>query len=186
MPVKPASGDYDCWLARSAVDNQDGSRFHLMLIPIFGSSNLQASNPLQIYHSESGQVETLPYLAPQDAFSNDGHWLLVSERNGSGQPENMFRSIDPPGGAFQAFSEGELPLTWWSPNGSRYFQVSQDLTTVTVYSFPGRTRVGSWQAQDYELSPEWPPDGKYLAVWARKHTDFNQESIFVIAIPARQ
>jgi hypothetical protein len=185
LPIKPGNGDYDCWMARAAMA-QNESKFHLMVIPTFGSSNAEASNPLQIYHSETGQVETLPYLVSQGAFSNDGHWLLVTETNNSGQHKVMIRSLDPPGGAFQPFSDKELPPTWWSPDGSKYYQVSQDLTTISVYTSPDSAFLGEWQALDYELTPSWSPDGKYLAVWGRKHTDFNQESIFVISVPAQK
>jgi hypothetical protein len=180
LPIKPGSGEYDLWDAR-AVAAQNSSQFHLMLIATSGDSN-----PLQIYHSESGQIETLPYLASQGAFSNDGHWLLVTKPDVSGQQNVLIRSIDPPGGTFQPFSVQELPPTWWSPDGSMYYQVSQDLTKIAVYTSPGRTFLGAWQAQDYELWPSWSPDGKYLAVWGRKHTDYNQESIFVIAMPTQK
>ena len=141
---------------------------------------MQASNPLQVYHSETGQVETLPYLASQAAFSNDGHWLMVSTASPPGE-KVLIRPIDPPGSAFQPFSDQQIILTW-APGGSRYFQVSPDQTTLTVYAFPGSTLLGRWQAPDYELSPSWSPDGNYLAVWARSHLDYSQEAIFIIPI----
>jgi hypothetical protein len=185
LPNKLGSGDYDCWMARAAVA-QNESKFHLMLITIFGSSNGEASNPLQIYHSETGQVETLPYLVSQGAFSNNGRWLLVTETNNSGQHKVMIRPLDPAGGAFQLFSDQEFPPTWWSPDGSKYYQVSQDLTSISIYTSPDSTFLGEWQAPDYELTPSWSPDGKYLAVWGRKHSDFNQESIFVFPVPSQK
>ena len=180
LPLTPGSAGYDIWMARSDVESQTAEGFHLMLIPVFATNNMKASNPLQIYNSETGQVETLPYLVTQGAFSNDGHWLMVSTVTPQGE-EILIRPIDPPGSAFQPLSVQELTFTW-SPDGSKYYQVSQDQATITVYSFSGSTLLGSWQAPDYELSPSWSPDGKFLVVWSRKHSDYNQQAIFVIPI----
>jgi Tol biopolymer transport system component len=180
LPLKPGSGEYNFWEAITSVA-KNAAQFHLM---IFASSG--TANPLQIYHSETGQVETLPYLASQGGFSNDGHSLLVTTPNDLGQVNTFIRSIDPPGGAFQPFSDKELPPPLSSPNGSMYYQVSQDLTTISVYTTPDSTFLGAWQAPDYELWPSWSPDGKYLAVWGRKHLDYNQESIFVIVMPVQK
>lgn len=177
LPNKPASGELDAWLARMAV-TQDPSEFHLMIIPMFVTPNLKPANPLQVYHSETGQVETLPYLVSQGAFSSDGHWLLVTDHS-----KVLIRPIDPPGSAFQPFSDQGDPGTW-SPDGSKYYLVSPDQTTVSVYSWPGGALLGNWQAPDYELSgSSWTPDGKSLCVWGREHNDYHQEAIFIIHIP---
>ena len=180
LPLKPGSGNGDIWIAVSDAGRPVTAPFHLMLMPAFASSQSSPSNPLQIYHSETGQLETLPYLVSQGAFSNDGHWLLVSTATPQGE-KILIRPLDPPGSAFLPFSAQPLALTW-SPDGSRYYQVSQDQTTLTAYAFPSGTLLGSWQALDYELSPSWLPDGKYLVVWACKHSDYNQEAIFMIPV----
>ena len=180
LPIKPGSGQFDLWDAMSDVDSQIAGPFHLMLIPVFGSANQKATNPLQIYHSETGKVETLPYLASEGAFSGGGHWLLVTTVTPQGE-KTLYRPIDPPGSAFQPF-DGEIQILTRSPDGSRYFQVSQDQTTIAVYSFPGNRLLGSWWVPGYELSPSWSPDGNYLVVWGRKHLDYGQEAIFVIRI----
>jgi hypothetical protein len=183
LPLKPGSGDYDTWNVRVVdVERQVTSRFHLMLIPTFTISNESASNPLQIYHSETGEVERLPYLVTQGAFSNDGHWLLVTTHTSLGN-QVLIRPVDPPGSAFQPFSDQPLPPTWWSPDGSMYAQVSEDLTTITVYSTPDRTILGVWRAPGYGgLSPSWSPDSKYLSVGGGKQNDNEQGAIFVIPI----
>jgi hypothetical protein len=185
LPLRPGDGTFDAWMAIRAV-TANPSQFHLMLVGTTGPAGQRVRNPLQLYHSESGQVETLPYLASQATFSNDGHWLLVNPNPDRSSTKNWIRPIDPPGAPFEPLSEKIAIYSTWSPDGSMYYQVSQDLTTISVYTFPDGTFLGAWQARDYELSPSWSPDWKYLAVWGRKHTDYDQESIFVIPMATQK
>jgi hypothetical protein len=178
QPLKPASGEYDTWMARSN-EGRSGSPFHLLLIPAFGSSNTEASNPLQIYHSESGKVETLPYLISQGTFSSDGHWLLVTAHTEQGD-RVLIRPVDPPGSAFQPFNSPSMVISGWSPDGSMRFQV--DTERISLFSTSNQALLGVWQASGYELYPSWSPDGKYLSVWGRNQNNYNQESIFVIPV----
>ncbi len=178
LPIKPGSGQFDLWDARSDDYEQSAGPFHLMLSPGFGSSGQGAAYPLQIYHSETGKVETLPYLASEGAFSRYGHRLLVTTATPQGE-KNLYRPIDSPESTFQLFDGKIISLTW-SPDGSRYYDQGSQDQTIAVYSFPGNRLLGRWQAPDYELWPSWSLDGKYLVIWSRKLLDYSQEAIFVI------
>jgi hypothetical protein len=179
LPLKPGNGNQDVWVARSA-ETANPSRFHIMLV---GKASQTVENPLQIYHSETGQVETLPYLAAQGSFSNDGHWLLVRQTTGP----TLIRPIDPPGSPFQNFSEQADNTYRWSPDGSKIIALSNladQQSVISLYTLPQRIFLTAWQSPMYELYPYWSPDGKYLAVTARLRKDPNQEAIFVIQMPS--
>ena len=104
LPLRPGDGTYDAWIAIKTV-TANPAQFHLMLSGTTGNSGQRVKNPLQLYHSESGQVETLPYLASQASFSNDGHWLLVNSNPDRSSTQNWIRPIDPPGAPFEPLSE---------------------------------------------------------------------------------
>jgi hypothetical protein len=182
QPLKPGKGTYDFWMARSAV-TENPPRFHLLLI---GTAASQAvTNPLQIYHSETGQVELLPYTAVQAAFTNDGHWLLVGKGTGQTLNQALIRPLDPQGAPFTMFTDQSSMYYTWSPDGSKALGMSKladQQSVIALFSSPQRTFLTAWRASDYQLSPYWSPDGKYLAVSARSYKNNNQQAIYVIRI----
>ncbi len=137
---------------------------------------------LQIHHSETGQVETLPYQASEALFSNDGHWLLVNPTD----EQTLIRAIDAPSGEFQPFSDELVDASRWSSDGRLVLAVSgkaSQPTTVSLFTSPEGVWLGAWQADGYKLFPNGSPDGKYLAAWGRLFSDLNQSALFAVQIP---
>ena len=185
LPLRPGNGTWDMWGAMPAV-TANPSQFHLYLYGLTGNAPQSAKNPLKLYHSESGQVETLPYLASQATFSNDGHWLLVNQNPDRSSKQNWIRPIDPAGAPFEPLSEKIRISSKWSPDGTRVIvkaPISGENSSFSVYSFPKVDLLGAWQALGYELSPTWSPDGRTLSVWGRVQTDPSQQAIFMVRLP---
>lgn len=185
LPLRPGDGPLDMWMAIRAV-TANPSQFHLMLVGTTGNPPQRDKNPLQLYHSESGQVETLPYLASQATFSDDGHWLLVNQNPDRSSTKNWIRPIDPPGSPFEPLSEKIRISSSWSPDGTKVIvgaPISGENSVFSVYSSPQGAFLSAWQAPGYELSPDWSPDGRYLSVWGRVQNDPSQQAIFVVRLP---
>jgi hypothetical protein len=184
LPIKPGNGTYDNWLARSVV-SKNPPRFHLMLL---GLATSAVTNPLQIYHSETGRVETLPHQAVQGAFTNDGHWLLIGEVKGKSSPRAWIRPLDSSGAPLELFTDRIDMSYTWSPDGSQMIGMSNmdnSQSLISLYSSPKRAFLAAWRATDYKMSPYWSPDGKYLAAFARSYADAGQTALFLIRVPGR-
>jgi hypothetical protein len=92
-------GEEYMWAADGISD--DSGNYHLVL---YGSGVESAFPPVQLYHSETGQVEALEFTHVwEPTFSPDGRWLLLMEsRVGSDQmttPYLWARQVDPAGSA---------------------------------------------------------------------------------------
>ena len=185
LPLRPGDGTYDAWIAIKTV-TANPSSFHLMLSGTTGNAGQRVKNPLQLYHSESGQLETLPYLASQASFSNDGHWLLVNQNPDRPSTQYLIRPIDPVGAPFEPLPEKIRFSSQWSPDGTRVIvgpPIAGENSVFWVVSSPQGAFLGAWQAPGYEISPDWSPDGKYLSVWGREQNDPSQSAIFVVRLP---
>jgi hypothetical protein len=185
LPLRPGDGTLDAWTVKLAV-TANPAQFHLMLDGTMGNPPQSAGNPLQLYHSESGQVETLPYLASQASFSNDGHWLLVNPNPDRSSKQNWIRPIDPAGSPFEPLSDQIAVYAKWSPDGTKVIAgppIAGENSVFWVVSSPQGAFLSAWQAPGYELSPDWSPDGRYLSVWGRRLNDPSQQAIFVVRLP---
>jgi Tol biopolymer transport system component len=173
------------WMVRNAMTAKP-AQFHLMLSGTTGNAGQRVKNPLQLYHSESGQIETLPYLSSQASFSNDGHWLLVNQNPDRPSTQYWIRPIDPAGAPFEPLPEKIRFSSQWSPDGTRVFvgpPIAGENSVFSVVSSPQGAFLSAWQAPGYELYPTWSPDGKNLLVWGREQKDPSQAAIFVVRLP---
>jgi hypothetical protein len=188
LPLRPGNGTYDAWMAIKTV-TANPAQFHLMLSGTTGNAGQRVKNPLQLYHSESGQVETLPYLANQASFSDDGHWLLVNPNPDQSSKQNWIRPIDPAGSPFELLSDQIDVFAKRSPDGTKVIMgppiAGENSVFWVVSSFQGAF-LSAWQAPGYELSPDWSPDGRNLSVWGRRLNDPSQQAIFVVRLPNQQ
>jgi hypothetical protein len=113
-------------------------------------------------------------------FSSDGRWLLLDEhptRDGFETHALWIRPVDPPGSELRFFAAGSITAAW-SPDRSRIAFFQPD--SVSVYTFPGGDRLGSWETGIYEpLSLSWSPQGDSLSVFGGVPGQW-QQALFVI------
>jgi len=170
------------WAAAQAVAGSDS--YHIVLGALhhglFGGVGIESTwPPLRLYHSETGQVEELPFkVAWSPTFSPDGRWLLMDARpwrTRAGTDETYpssalwARPVDPPGSAVHLVADGDSHACW-SPDWTRMAMAgpgsSLGLPNVTsVYSFPEGTVLNAWATGDYRAQQAaWSPDSKRLAM----------------------
>ncbi len=170
------------WASGQAVAGSD--IYHIVLGALhhglFGGVGIESTwPPLRLYHSETGQVEELPFkVAWSPTFSPDGRWLLVDARpwrTRAGTDETYpssalwARPVDPPGSAVHLVAYGDSQACW-SPDWTRMAMAgpgsSLGLPNVTsVYGFPEGTVLNAWATGDYRARPAaWSPDSKRLAM----------------------
>ncbi len=166
--------DLGFWAEAATVAG--GESYHIVL----GGVGIESLfPPLRLYHSESGQVETLEFKYPGTGlFSSDGHWLLLDaqtyhpcgpERQMCESYDLWTRPVDPAGSSAHLLADGRSMARWsadWSQVaianlGSWYW-----LPNVTsVYSYPDGRLLNAWATGEYQaLSYAWSPDGRRLAM----------------------
>lgn len=153
--------------------------YHLSLQ---NSGDLRFFEPVKLYHSESGLVETLDFVKLWGwGFSPDGRWVLgyeevVSRQRVSGY-QFLIRPVDPPGSAVRPFGR-TFSYMQFSPDGSRMAQASDN--AVWIYAFPEGDLLGVWYHPQYDLTLcPWSPDGQSLIVIGF-NIDRVENALFVI------
>ncbi len=138
-----------------AVPGPAPDSFYLLLL-----SNRFDTAPIQLYHANSGLVETLPYyrsvpLAP------DQQWLLMY---GEGGNELWIRRLNEVGGEWRLLGEGVYTYRWNAENTE--IALGHDWQAVTWQAFPSGELIGQWSIAPffpYQLGG-WSPDGRFLVV----------------------
>jgi hypothetical protein len=144
---------------------KDG-HYHLLMFPV----GVEPETPsLWLYHSETGEVEALPFRYFRQ-FSPDGQWLILDEAptlEGYQSTALWARPIDPAGGEAR-FLFGNVPFhspyPLWSDGWDKVV-VNEPEGRLAAYTFPASEKLGGWQSDGYELMPlAWSPDEGWLAV----------------------
>lgn len=188
----PSLLDSEVYWQASGVVVTGTNTYHLLL---FGSG-VEANFPsVRLYHSETGEVETLPFqYVWGKGFSADGQWLLLEEqpiKDGFHGQEVWFRPVDPPGSPLQRLVGGfSLSLLWssgWTKVASTAWNSprpsASQTNVVQIFSFPQATLIGTWENDDYVMVPlSWSPDDSFLAVRGYK-AGVQREALFVIPTP---
>ncbi|HLF28408.1 MAG TPA: hypothetical protein VJG32_18905 [Anaerolineae bacterium] len=150
--------------------------YHILLSGVGEVANFP---PSRLYHSESGEVEELPFK-PESEFSPDGRSMIMSD---STEGAVRLRAVEPLGSEARLLltqSGNPLPLTW-SPDGTKVAFSSP--TGVPVFSSLDGDQGGFWETGGYSTFPgPWSPDGKSLAVRGYL-PDGRGEALFVIRVP---
>ncbi len=166
--------DLGFWTWGQAVAG--GDAYHIVL----GGVGLESLYPpLRLYHSETGQVETLEFKYPGTGlFSPDGCWLLLDTQSYRPcSPQRQMceyytlwaRPVDPPGSLAHLLADGDY-LARWSPDWTRMAMAGLGswywLPNVTsIRSFPDGRLLNAWATGEYQARPDaWSPDGKRLAM----------------------
>lgn len=164
----------------AAMDGTDDV-YHLAL---YGVGSEAGFPPVRFYHSETGEVEEMPFQHLwSPAFSPDGAWLLLEEhtfQDGNERRALWTRPVDPPGSPVQPYPAG-WPVAW-SPDWTRAAVVHD--RQVSIYTFPGGQPLGDWSTGRYSAQElRWAPDGRSLAVPAAVPEAAWQQALFVITPP---
>lgn len=163
----------------SGAPHPDGENFHLLLQTVGVEWDHLY---LKLYHSETGDVEELPYRQAWGGGFFQG-WLFLDPREiVSGYETNGIwaRPVDPPG------SPGTLLAS-----NVRNFQVSPDLdrlvysddrSRLTLVSFPDGEILQSWETSGYGSGwIYWSPDGRRI-VTSGQAQGSQEVGIFVIEL----
>jgi len=123
--------------------------------------------PLRLYHSETGQVEELPFkYTGWPVFSPDGRWLILDSRpikDGYESSELWLRLVDPVGSEAHRLASGDSSRWVWSPD---YALVAGEAAAdIAIFSIPDGSLLGSRASDAYHLVPlSWSAKGESLAV----------------------
>jgi len=144
--------------------------FHLVLY-----SWSEAPQSVRLYHSETQEVETLPfvYLWYQDTFSPAGKWLMFLDYNDTSyiSSTTWVRAVDPLGSEAIALEDNVRGVAWSPEEGRVAF--STEGGTLWVQTFPEGEPLANWdlnptQADDVGGGPVgWSPDGTQIAIIIR-------------------
>lgn len=165
VPAPIIPQDSSDWVSLRAfaasVDNDD--LYHILLQGVGGEARFP---PVRLYHSDSGEVETLPYTDLwHPGFTLDGRWVLLdSHPNISGYESYalVIRRVDPPGSPVRQFAEGTYNSAW-SPTQSEIAFGWRG--KFTVFRFPDGQAVSSWTTGQYSnFRLVWSPTADFLAV----------------------
>jgi hypothetical protein len=138
--------------------------YHLVLAGVGIESNFPS---IRLYHSETGQVEELPFrYTGWPVFSPDGRWLVLDARptrDGYESSELWLRPVDPVGSQAGRVASGGGSNWVWAPDWTRVAGVSAG--DILIFAVPDGALLGSWDGGAYSLFPlSWSAEGEFLAV----------------------
>jgi hypothetical protein len=176
------------------VDEESGS-YHILFL---ASTNYTRSSPLWLYHSETGEVEELPFTdVGYPAVSSNEEWLSLQRPGEWNNGETTFRGIetwtrliDPPGSEPHLVVPVQYHSPSWSPDWTKvfvrwetgaYWDESAEEGFAILANSQG-TVLQRWQTDVPGYLPlyaTWSPDGKSIALVA---ADGPGESLFILPI----
>lgn len=166
----------------SAAAQAGGTGFHIALqVPGSGATPSQ----IELYHSEDGAIENLPYS--QASFTANGQLLeLLSSTN-----DLWVRNVDPPGSKAQKIMDAndQQPPGWTSDRELIAIARSPTLQSpvaIIARSIPDGVERYSWQMSgqygfyNYDQFL-WSPDKRFLAVVGTDANNEFSQALFVLA-----
>jgi hypothetical protein len=163
------------------VDEESGD-YHILFMP--HAENVSAS-PLWLYHSETGEVEELPFTeASYPAISPNEEWLTLLRPREWGDAETPFRGnetltrqVDPPGSEPHLAVPPQYHSPVWSSDWTKVFVrwetgpywVENVEEGFAILSSANGAALQRWHTDlpDYlTLYPVWSPDGDSIAIVA--------------------
>lgn len=138
---------------------------------------------LFLYHSETGEVETLPFdFAYWEALSPRGRWVLMLE-DFTEDAILWARPVDPAGSDPIEIGK-EIRLVAWSPEEQR-IAFNTEGGIFHAETFPAREPLGSWDFGPADWSGwslDWSPDGTGLAVMVSWYESEQQALLLILEI----
>lgn len=166
-------------LIAGAARGEESAEFHLVLS---GGGVEVEFPPVRLYHSESGQVEELPFLyTGGPVFSPDGQWLVLAAhpiKDGYESYEAWVRPVDPVGAEAKRLFGSSSAISAWSPDWTQVAATAPD--GISLVSLPEGTQSNILQGGPYTLTPlAWSPDSQFLAALGYLQ-DGQGQGLFVI------
>lgn len=193
MPqINPQEGS---GLASLFIVDEESGTYHVLFMP---SANNVSISPLWLYHSETGEVEELPFAdVGYLALSPNEEWLALQRPGEWNNGETTFRGmetwarlVDPPGSEPRLVVPVEYHSPSWSPDwtkvvvrwetGAHWDEDAEE--GFAILSSPHGTVLQRWQTDVPSYLPVhawWSPDGKSIALVA---ADGQGESLFILPI----
>lgn len=143
------------------IEGQAAGSYHLLL----GYSGAEHLFPdIKLYHSETGEIEELPFnYAWGKGFTDDGNWLLLARTNftsGFEQRSLWVREVEAIGEQASLFAEGSPTVKWSQDNHSAAIGHEG---RFEVRSFPDGVSAGVWDTGKYTIYYlDFSPDGRWL------------------------
>lgn len=164
VPAPIIPQDSPDWVNLRAVgtSGNDGDLYHILL---HGVGNEALFPPVRLFHSETGEVETLPYTHLwHPGFTTDGRWVLLDAHPDIGGYESnalWIRPVDPPGSQMRLFAEGTSWSAWSPAQAEIAFGWAGEFT---VFRFPSGETINTWTTGEYSnYQLVWSPSGDFLA-----------------------
>ena len=179
---------YPCEMRLTADGTlEDENPYHLVL---FGRGDESEFPLVQLYHSESGEVETLPFRK-YGGFSPNGQWLVLYEETWDEDKYRAIykialRAVDPVGSETYPLMDTDanpFPLAW-SPDNTHIAINSS--SGVALFSLADRIQLGFWETGNFEpLYGVWSPDGKFLALSGPTPYPSSSYALFILQLPEK-
>ncbi len=162
----------------TSVDNDN--LYHILLHGVGSEARFP---PVRLFHSDTGEVETLPYTHLwHPGFTPDGRWILLDAHpdiDGYESYALWVRPVDPPSSQMRLFADGTY-WSAWSPNLS---EIAFGWTgEFTVFRFPNSETVKTWTTGQYSNHRlVWSPTADFLATSGNIPGEY-EAAIFVVDV----
>lgn len=136
--------------------------------------------PTQLYHSESGLIENLPYhRSASPAVSPDGQWMIMYADEGN---DFWMRRLADVEGEWRLLGEEVSNNLHWNTDGAE-IALSQ-FWQVTWQTFPEGELIGQWPTEPFKsLASGWSPDGRFLVVMGLPEIGWYRQALFLFERP---
>jgi hypothetical protein len=140
------------------------------------SSDRWGNAPAQLYHADSGLIETLPYQrSASPAVSPDGQWMIMYEEGGN---DFWMRRLADVEGEWRLLGKEISNNLRWNTDVTEV-ALSQ-FWQVTWQTFPEGDLIGQWSTEPFtSMASGWSPDGRFLVVMGLPEIGWYRQALFL-------
>lgn len=153
-------------LTARPVFSAETDAYHLLISGVGLEGNFP---PVRLYHAESSQVETLPYLHVYRLLDLS-EWIFLDSRptvDGYETYEIWMRRLEDVDGTWQLLAS-DVDCVLWSQNQAE-IAFTQGETAVVWQTFPDSAALGRWETDPYWTCPVvFSPDDRFVVTTGNK------------------